>query len=172
MGQGKERFAIQAGHGHVVHLGGHRRGDDVVIIVGDGLSASAIDLNAAPLLRAVVSKLSALGLALAPLVAEAWGAWGEKTLYGRKYMGIDRATFLIDKDGKVAKDEILSIPVTEVMGMEGEVIITQDLFTYEFKGETVDGKLSGTFKSSGLRPHFLPRAAYYGLDKVLMEVIG
>ena len=62
--------------------------------------------------------------------------------------------------------------ITEVMRMEGEVIITQDLFTYEFKGETVDGKLSGTFKSSGLRPHFLPRAAYYGLDKVLMEVIG
>jgi pilus assembly protein CpaF len=62
--------------------------------------------------------------------------------------------------------------ITEVMGMEGEVIITQDLFTYEFKGETVDGKLSGAFKSSGLRPHFLPRAAYYGLDKVLMEAIG
>jgi pilus assembly protein CpaF len=62
--------------------------------------------------------------------------------------------------------------ITEVMGMEGEVIITQDLFTYEFKGETADGKLSGAFKSSGLRPHFLPRAAYYGLDKVLMEAIA
>lgn len=62
--------------------------------------------------------------------------------------------------------------ITEVMGMEGEVIITQDLFTYEFKGETLDGKLTGAFKSSGLRPHFLPRAAYYGLDKVLMEAIG
>ena len=62
--------------------------------------------------------------------------------------------------------------ITEVMGMEGDVVITQDLFTYEFKGETVDGQLSGTFKSSGLRPHFLPRAAYYGLDKVLMEAMG
>jgi pilus assembly protein CpaF len=62
--------------------------------------------------------------------------------------------------------------ITEVMGMEGEVVITQDLFTYEFKGETVDGKLSGAFKSSGLRPHFLPRAAYYGLDKVLMEAVA
>jgi pilus assembly protein CpaF len=62
--------------------------------------------------------------------------------------------------------------VTEVAGMEGDVIITQDLFTYEFKGETVDGKLVGAFKSSGLRPHFLPRAAYYGLDKVLMEAMG
>jgi pilus assembly protein CpaF len=62
--------------------------------------------------------------------------------------------------------------ITEVMGMEGEVIITQDLFTYEFKGETEDGRLSGTFKSSGLRPYFLPRAAYYGLDKVLMEAVA
>jgi pilus assembly protein CpaF len=62
--------------------------------------------------------------------------------------------------------------ITEVMGMEGEVVITQDLFTYEFKGESLDGRLSGAFKSSGLRPHFLPRAAYYGLDKVLMEAMG
>ena len=62
--------------------------------------------------------------------------------------------------------------VTEVVGMEGEVIITQDLFTYEFKGEGPDGQLTGAFKSSGLRPHFLPRAAYYGLDKVLMEAIA
>jgi pilus assembly protein CpaF len=62
--------------------------------------------------------------------------------------------------------------ITEVIGMEGEVIITQDLFTYEFKGESVDGRLSGAFKSSGLRPHFLPRAAYYGLDKVLMEAMA
>jgi pilus assembly protein CpaF len=62
--------------------------------------------------------------------------------------------------------------ITEVMGMEGEVVVTQDLFTYEFKGETVDGKLHGAFKSSGLRPYFLPRAAYYGLDKVLMEAMG
>jgi len=61
--------------------------------------------------------------------------------------------------------------ITEVMGMEGEVVVTQDLFTYEFHGEAHDGKLTGAFKSSGLRPHFLPRAAYYGLDKVLMEAM-
>jgi pilus assembly protein CpaF len=62
--------------------------------------------------------------------------------------------------------------ISEVMGMEGEVVITQDLFTYEFHGETTDGRLSGAFKSSGLRPHFLSRAAYYGLDKVLMEAMA
>lgn len=35
-------------------------------------------------------------------VCERYGTWMEKSMYGRKYMGIDRATFLIDKDGKIA----------------------------------------------------------------------
>ena len=34
-------------------------------------------------------------------VCEAFGTWVEKSLYGRKYMGIDRATFLIDRDGTI-----------------------------------------------------------------------
>jgi len=34
-------------------------------------------------------------------VCEAYGTWVEKSMYGRKYMGIDRATFLIDEDGKL-----------------------------------------------------------------------
>ncbi len=36
-------------------------------------------------------------------VAEKYGAWGEKTLYGKKSMGIIRSTFLIGPDGKLAK---------------------------------------------------------------------
>ena len=36
-------------------------------------------------------------------VAEKYGAWREKTLYGKKRMGIQRSTFLIDAKGKVAK---------------------------------------------------------------------
>jgi len=35
-------------------------------------------------------------------VADAYGAWGEKSMYGKKYMGIVRTTFIIDGDGKVA----------------------------------------------------------------------
>lgn len=35
--------------------------------------------------------------------AEAYGVWVEKSMYGRKYMGVERATFLIDKHGKVAR---------------------------------------------------------------------
>ena len=36
-------------------------------------------------------------------VCEAFGTWVEKSMYGRKYMGIERATFLIDTDGRIAK---------------------------------------------------------------------
>jgi len=36
-------------------------------------------------------------------ICEKYGTWVEKSLYGRKYMGIERATFLIDKTGTVAK---------------------------------------------------------------------
>lgn len=36
-------------------------------------------------------------------VAEAYGAWTEKSMYGKKYMGVQRSTFLIDPDGRIAK---------------------------------------------------------------------
>jgi thioredoxin-dependent peroxiredoxin len=36
-------------------------------------------------------------------VVEAFGAWVEKSMYGRKYMGIDRSTFLVGSDGKIKK---------------------------------------------------------------------
>jgi peroxiredoxin Q/BCP len=36
-------------------------------------------------------------------VAEAYGVWGEKSMYGKKYMGVQRSTFVIDPDGKVAR---------------------------------------------------------------------
>jgi peroxiredoxin Q/BCP len=35
-------------------------------------------------------------------VAEAFGVWGEKSMYGRKYMGIVRSAFLVDEKGKIA----------------------------------------------------------------------
>jgi peroxiredoxin Q/BCP len=36
-------------------------------------------------------------------VAEAYDVWKEKSMYGRKYMGVERTTFLIDRDGNIAK---------------------------------------------------------------------
>jgi pilus assembly protein CpaF len=61
--------------------------------------------------------------------------------------------------------------LTEVVGMEGDVITTQDLFTFQYQGEGADGKLRGVFNSGGIRPSFVPRAEYYGLDRALLEAI-
>ena len=36
-------------------------------------------------------------------VAETYGTWVEKNMYGKKYMGVQRATFIVDADGKLAK---------------------------------------------------------------------
>jgi peroxiredoxin Q/BCP len=36
-------------------------------------------------------------------VAEEWGAWGEKSMYGKKYMGVLRSTFIVDAEGKIAR---------------------------------------------------------------------
>jgi pilus assembly protein CpaF len=62
--------------------------------------------------------------------------------------------------------------VTEVVGMEGDVITTQELFKFEFEGEDADGMLTGTFRSGGLRPHFTQKAEYFNLDRPLLEAIG
>jgi len=61
--------------------------------------------------------------------------------------------------------------ISEVVGMEGDVITMQDLFTFDFKGERPDGRLYGEFKCTGIRPHFLPKAAYFSLDKTLLEAM-
>ncbi|MGI9351714.1 MAG: CpaF family protein [Rhizobiaceae bacterium] len=52
--------------------------------------------------------------------------------------------------------------ITEVLGMEGEVITTQDLFVYKIDGEDANGKLLGKHVSTGIgRPAFWDRARYY-----------
>ena len=61
--------------------------------------------------------------------------------------------------------------VTEIIGMEGDVVTTQDLFTYEYEGENRDGTLKGLYKSSGVRPNFTKRAAYFGLDRTLQQAM-
>jgi len=61
--------------------------------------------------------------------------------------------------------------VTEVIGMEGDVIITQELFHFEFEGEETSGMLRGRFVSSGLRPNFTEKAEYFGLGKTLLELV-
>jgi pilus assembly protein CpaF len=61
--------------------------------------------------------------------------------------------------------------LVEVVGMEGDIITTQELFTFQYQGETGEGRLRGVFQPSGIRPAFLPRAEYFGLDRALLEAI-
>ena len=62
--------------------------------------------------------------------------------------------------------------ITEVLGMEGDVIITQDLFVYEMLGEDATGNLIGRHRSTGIgRPRFWDRARYYGEEKRLAAAL-
>jgi pilus assembly protein CpaF len=62
--------------------------------------------------------------------------------------------------------------ITEVLGMEGEVIITQDLFVYDIIGEDANGDLIGKHRSTGIgRPKFWDRARYYGEEQRLAAAL-
>lgn len=61
--------------------------------------------------------------------------------------------------------------VTEITGMEGDVVTMQDLFTLDIEGEDEDGKLITTQKSSGLRPKFWDKARQYGVDGMVLDAM-
>ena len=43
-------------------------------------------------------------------ILEAWGAWGERSMYGKKYMGVIRSHWIIDEDGKIVDEQIKISP--------------------------------------------------------------
>ncbi len=59
--------------------------------------------------------------------------------------------------------------ITEVIGMEGEVIVTQELFKFEYLDEDKDGKIIGEYRAMGLRPYTLEKARQYGFDQAYLE---
>ncbi len=62
--------------------------------------------------------------------------------------------------------------ITEVLGLEGDVIITQDLFLYEITGEDAQGRLKGRHRSTGIgNPRFAERARYYGEEARLAAAL-
>jgi pilus assembly protein CpaF len=62
--------------------------------------------------------------------------------------------------------------ITEVTGMEGEIITARDIFTFSHNGEMRNGMLEGQFVSSGIRPHMTDRAAEFGLERALLKSVG
>lgn len=61
--------------------------------------------------------------------------------------------------------------VSEITGMEGEVVTMQDLFHLEFLGEDEKGKLITTQKSTGMRPKFYDKARQYGVEKLVLDAM-
>jgi pilus assembly protein CpaF len=59
--------------------------------------------------------------------------------------------------------------ITEVIGMEGDVIVTQELFKFEYLDESPDGKIIGEYRSMGLRPYTLDKAKQFGFDQPYLE---
>lgn len=63
--------------------------------------------------------------------------------------------------------------ITEVLGMEGEVVTLQNLIVYDVLGEDANGKITGRHRSTGIsRPRFWERAEYYGEHHRLAEALA
>jgi pilus assembly protein CpaF len=54
--------------------------------------------------------------------------------------------------------------VSEIIGMEGNIITTQEIYRFEQRGVDKDGKVIGEFKATGVRPRALERIERFGLD--------
>jgi pilus assembly protein CpaF len=54
--------------------------------------------------------------------------------------------------------------VSEIVGMEGDIITMQDIFVYEREGIGADEKVQGHFRATGIRPRFSDRLKAYGID--------
>ena len=63
------------------------------------------------------------------------------------------------------------VQVSEVIGLEGDVITTNDIAVFEYKEEDVHGRISGTYKSTNAVPKFKSRLVYYGLERAWAEAM-
>jgi pilus assembly protein CpaF len=61
--------------------------------------------------------------------------------------------------------------ITEVCGLEGEVVVLNDIFQWEYEGEDPGGRLRGSYRVSRARPAFTPRLAYFGLDRAWFSAL-
>ena len=63
------------------------------------------------------------------------------------------------------------VQISEVIGLEGDVITTNDIALFEFKEEDVHGRISGAYRSTLAVPKFKSRLVYYGLDRAWADAM-
>ena len=63
------------------------------------------------------------------------------------------------------------VQISEVTGLEGDVITTNDIALFEFQEENAQGRLTGAYRSTLAVPKFKRRLVYYGLDRAWAEAV-
>ena len=61
--------------------------------------------------------------------------------------------------------------IVELAGMEGEIIVTQELFQFHYDATAYGDEVKGSYDSTGMRPLFAERAAYFGMKAPLLEAM-
>jgi pilus assembly protein CpaF len=61
--------------------------------------------------------------------------------------------------------------VTELVGMEGDVVVLQDLLVFDITGEDSNGRVVGRHRFTGIRPAFWDQAKYFGFERDLAEIL-
>ena len=136
-----------------------------LIIIGSGPAGRAAAIQAGKLKRRVlvIDKKDKLGG-----VSVHTGTIPSKTLREMIVSSIDvivQAQRLRDGSRRITH-------VSEVMGMAGDVVITQDVFLYDILGEDANGKLIGRHRSTGIgRPKFWEKARYFGEEHRLAAAL-
>jgi pilus assembly protein CpaF len=63
------------------------------------------------------------------------------------------------------------IQISEVIGLESDVITTNDIAAFEYQEEDVHGRVTGTYRSTHAIPKFKSSLVYYGLDRAWAEAM-
>jgi pilus assembly protein CpaF len=63
------------------------------------------------------------------------------------------------------------VQISEVIGLEGEVVTTNDIAAFEYQEEDVHGRILGTYRSTQAVPKFKSRLTYYGFERAWAEAM-
>ncbi len=70
------------------------------------------------------------------------------------------------RDGKRRITQLM-----ELVGMDGDIVLTQEIFKFQIDGEDSEGNIIGQFRYTGVPPQFRERARYFGLEQTLIGAL-
>ena len=84
---------------------------------------------------------------------------------------IASAVDLIIQIGRMRDGGRRLLAISEVCGLEGEVITMNDVFTFEYLGDDPSGRIRGRWVTPAIRPGFFDRLSYFGLGEAWLEAL-